>query len=237
MTIRIEPKTLRHLILLTVLVGCCITLSANDSVDTPTDSTISSGQTDTISAPAGATEQSLYPMSPERKEKLIAYSNFKNIWRFAEFFIGLGILSLILFTGLAAKMRNWAQAAKIKFFVVWLFLILFIVVEYVISLPFHIYRGFIVESNYGFMNQTFIQWLADDLLGLLIGVVIGIIPMWFLYSLINKTRRWWAWFAVGAVPFLVFFIVIAPVVISPHTGLPCFPIPSGFSNLPTFRGF
>jgi len=215
-----QPKAIVY-ILAAALICCIDTLSAADSVDGPADSSMAansamvSSQFDTVITTDGSIDKPLYPMSSERKEKLVAYSNFKNVWRFAEFFIGLGILALLLFSGFSARMRDWAQIVKARFFVIWLFLILFIVAEYVISLPFHIYRGFVVESDFGFMNQTFMEWWRDDLLGLLIGIAVGIIPMWFLYSLINKTRKWWAWFAVVSIPFLVFFIVIAPVVISP----------------------
>ncbi len=184
-----------------------------DSVIHRTDSTTS--DTSEQAGAAASTKEAVYPLSPERQAKLIAYSRFSNIWRFAEFFISIGILALILFTGLSAKLRNWAQAAGKRFLVIWLFLVMFILAEYILSFPFHVYRGFVVENNYGFMNQTFIQWWGEDLLGLLIGCIVAILPMWFFYWLVGKYRKWWLWFSIGAIPFAIFFIVIAPVVISP----------------------
>lgn len=169
---------------------------------------------DTSQTQATVTE-SLYPMDPERYENLVSYSRFKNIWRFVSFFVGLATLSLILFTGLSAQFRDWAGRIKPRFFTVWLFLVLVLLADYILNLPFSIYRGFIVESNYGFLNQTFMEWWGEDLLGLLIGLVLSIVPVWFLYWLIEKTRYWWLKFAIGAIPFLVFIIVIAPVVIAP----------------------
>ena len=94
-------------------------------------------------------------------------------------------------------------------------MIMLLVVDYLLNLPFSIYRGFIVESNYGFMNQTFFEWLGEGLLGLAVSAVIGIIPIWFLYQVISHYRKWWLMFAVGAIPFVIFFIIIAPVFISP----------------------
>ena len=170
---------------------------------------------DTTSEVAATTGEVAYPMSEERKAKLISYSRFNHIWRFVSFFVGLGILALILFTGLSAKLRNWAAKAKKKFLIVWLFMIMLLVVDYLLNLPFSIYRGFIVESNYGFMNQTFFEWLGEGLLGLAVSAVIGIIPIWFLYQVISHYRKWWLMFAVGAIPFVIFFIIIAPVFISP----------------------
>ena len=158
----------------------------------------------------------LYPMSEERKAKLASYSRFNNIWRFVMFFVGIGILLLILFTGFSAKMRTWANKIKIPFFAVWLFMILLLIADYLLRLPFSIYRSFIVESDYGFMSQTFMQWWGEDLLGLLISMIILIIPVWFLYRLINKyKKRWWFYFSLGTIPFAILMIVIVPVVISP----------------------
>ncbi len=185
------------------------------------DQTIDSVMTDTTSAAAievavtGEAGESIYPMSEERKGRLASYSQFNHIWRFVSFFIGLGILALILFTGLSARLRDWAKKAKKKFLVVWLFMILLLVVDYLLNFPFSVYRSFVVESNYGFMNQTFWEWLGEDLLGLGLSAIIGIIPMWFLYQVISEYRKWWLVFAIGAIPFVIFFIVIAPVFISP----------------------
>ncbi len=195
--------------------------SAQDQPDTAGDpSAIPQAHTEEVSAvplidsmaSTGAYE---YPMSPEREAKLISYSRFVSIWRFVDFFVTLGVLALILFTGFSAKLRDWAGVVKNKFFAVWLFVILFLLADYLLNLPFHFYRSFMVENQYGFLNQSFGGWFGEDLLGLLISMVVAIIPIWFLYRLIQKSKRWWLWMAAGAVPFMIFVIVVAPVVIYP----------------------
>ena len=203
---------------------------ADDAViDTGTDSTMVVSNNDSLSAVAGSLAdnpidksiiyndagEQIYPMSVERKDKLIAYSFFNNLWRFIGFIISIGVLLLILFTGLSAKLRDWSQKIKIKFFSVWVFLILFIIVEYIISFPFNLYRSFLVEGEYGFLNMTFLEWFKEDMMSLLILMIVGIIPAWFFYWLVNRVKKWWLWFAVGAIPFAIFFIVIGPIIISP----------------------
>jgi len=166
-------------------------------------------------ANAATTAETLYPLSAERRQKLSEYARFNNLWRFADFFIGIGILAVILFTGLSARLRDHARRARRPWLVIWLYLVMFLALQYLLSLPFNIYRNFLVESEFGFMNQGFAAWLGEDLLGLLIGMIIGIVPAGFLYWLINRSRFWWAWFSVGAIPFLVLMMVVAPVLISP----------------------
>ena len=102
--------------------------AVSDSQQAVVDSAPELIQTDSAIAAAGTAkiDEPLYPMSPERKAKLIAYSNLRNIWRFVDLFIGLAILGLILLTGFSARLRNLAQMAKKKFLILWLFLILFL---------------------------------------------------------------------------------------------------------------
>ncbi|MEW6411083.1 MAG: M48 family metallopeptidase [Candidatus Zixiibacteriota bacterium] len=211
------------LILTVTLMGAGYVLARTES--DATDS-VSSGQTIDSTSELSATDSTyaagqtsdaepLYPMSPERKAKLIAYSQFNHIWRFIEFFLTLAVLSLILFTGFSARLRNWAMVARRKFLILWLFIVLLFVADYIINFPFHLYRDFLVEGEYGFVNQTFGAWLGESLLGLLITVIFAIIPVWLIYFAIEKSKKWWLWVSAGMIPIAVFVIVISPVVISP----------------------
>jgi STE24 endopeptidase len=104
---------------------------------------------------------------------------------------------------------------KRNFLRLWLYFALVMIAMYILGFPANLYRGFMVENQYGFLNQSFMQWWGEDLLGLLVSIVIGIVPVWFLYWVINRFRRWWLVFSIGAIPIMVFFVVIAPVVVSP----------------------
>ncbi len=192
------------------LTFCGTLVYADDSLDLASNA-------DTTAQLDSATviSNSLYPMSLERKEKLVSYSQFKNVWRFVDFFISLGILFLILFTGWSAKLRTYVEKIPNKFFALWAFAVLFFALEYLLSLPFQIYRRFLVEGEFGFINQTFFEWLSEDLLGLGLYMLIAIIPIFSLYRLIKKTSFWWLQFTLGAIPFMIIMMVIGPIFISP----------------------
>lgn len=192
---------------------CALAVSAQDSE--PILDTVSLVFPQTVSTAVQAAPDSLYPLTPERAQQLHSYSQFTNIWRFVSFFVGIGSLLLILFSGLSARFRTWAQIGRKKLFVYWIFVILILLTDYLINLPFSIYRSFFVEHEYGFSNQTFGQWFGEDLLNLGITALIAIVPMAFFYWLVGRFRRWWLWFSIGMFPVMVFFVVIAPVFISP----------------------
>lgn len=171
--------------------------------------------TATATGAQSTSDQPVYPMSPERHERLVSYSKFVNVWRFVDFFIGLIILAVILFSGLSARLRDWSLKIHLKFFALWVFLVLFLLADYLFNLPFSIYRNFVVERSYGFMNQSFMQWWGEDLLGLLVTAALMIIPVWFFYWVVNRLKQWWLWFSLGTIPFAVLIVVVAPVVIAP----------------------
>jgi len=197
----------------TIVAACLallLSIAAGPALAAGVDATTSAGA-------HAANAEPLYPMSPERQAKLAEYSHFKNVWRFAEFFIGIAILLVILFTGLSARMRDVAERFKRPFMVVVMFLALFTLVDYLFSLPFNIYRNFVVEDRFGFVNQTFWQWWGEDLVKLGVAFLVTILPVWGFYALVRKSRRWWLWLTAGAAPFVVFMIVVAPIWIAPLT--------------------
>ena len=204
------------------LIGCLVlllaaSLNADDSAPVADSPSVTPADSVTEGALTGTAESTGidYPMSPERYERLVSYSKFVNVWRFVEFFISLAVLAVILFTGLSARFRDWTSRIRTGFFALWVYLALFLAADYLLSLPFSIYRNFMVEDSYGFMNQTFGQWWGEDLLGLLIAAILLIVPFWFLYWLLNRLKHWWLWFSIGAIPFAVLMMVIVPVVVSP----------------------
>ena len=159
--------------------------------------------------------EQIYPMSPERHEKLVSYARFNSIWRFVGFLIGIVIPSIFLFTGWSAKFRDWSKKAPIKFFALWVFLAIYLIADFIFELPFSVYRGFVVESDYGFMNQTFGAWFWDSVKSLGVGIIFMIIPIWFLYWLLNATKKWWLWFTAGMIPFMLLTVVVVPIWVMP----------------------
>jgi len=194
----------------------CNSLINADSVETQTTGTATS-VSDTVIQQATAEKgtELQYPLSPERQEQLRSYAQFVNIWRFVEFFVSIGLLALLLFTRLSARFRDWAGVARKRFWIIWLYLGIITVTVFLLELPFDYYRGYVVESQYGFMNQTVGEWFLDGLKSLGLALLFGIIPMWFFYFLINRVKRWWLVFSIGAIPFLIFVIIIAPVFVMP----------------------
>ena len=125
--------------------------------------------------------------------------------------------ALILFTGVSARMRDWAvRIGRKRFFIIAIYFAIFSVITYVIDLPRAYYEEFVREHAYGLSNQTFTKWISDSVTALAVSIVIGALFLWVPYLLLRKSpRRWWLYTSLLAVPFLMLIIVVTPIFIEP----------------------
>ncbi len=48
-----------------------------------------------------------------------------------------------------------------------------------------------------------------------LGMLFIVVPPWFLYKLIQERKNWWAFFAAGSIPFIIFIVIVTPIYIQP----------------------
>ena len=154
---------------------------------------------------------------PEPSEKAISYYRSGNVLWIVSIIWGLLIPALFLFTGLSARIRNWAEHLGRKwFFVIGIYFVIFSVITFVIDLPLSYYAGYVREHAYGLSNQTLGKWFGDALKGLLVGLITGALFLWVPYLLLKKSpHRWWLYTGLLAIPFLFLLILIQPIWIDP----------------------
>jgi STE24 endopeptidase len=126
-------------------------------------------------------------------------------------------LAILVFTGLSKDFAVFSnQVTDNAYLSLLIFTILLIVIETVITLPLSYYSGYHIEHKYNLSNQSFLNWIWENVKSGLLGLAI-LLPLLlvFLYILKNEKDFWWFW--VGAV--LFFFSVVlarlAPVLIMP----------------------
>jgi STE24 endopeptidase len=201
---------------------------AQNDKETGTQANVSAGTIETAQALSNPIESgkvssevvpadTIYPISPERRALLNKYSSFSFNWTLFNDIFQWILLLVIALSGVSANLLKLAERmAQKRSFQFLLYLLFISVATSIISLPFDIYRDFFVEHNYGFSNQTFGAWLGDWLKSFPIEYIVLAIAFGFSYYLIRKfPRRWWLWFSLGAIPFIVLMIIIVPIVIAP----------------------
>jgi Zn-dependent protease with chaperone function len=154
---------------------------------------------------------------PEPTPEALSYYRSGNILFVAGNLWDLLIPSLLLFAGVSALIRNGARRIGRKwFFEIGLYFIAFTVIIFLVDLPLSYYQGFVRQHAYGLSNQTFGKWARDEVTGLMVGVVVGVLFMWVPYLLLSKSpRRWWLYTGLLAIPFIVLVSLVQPVWIDP----------------------
>ena len=129
---------------------------------------------------------------------------------------GLVVLLVILYLGIVARFRDWAEkATKYSFLQALIVVPLFLLITTVLNLPLDAY-GHSVSRQYGLSVQGWASWFADAGKGFFVSAVIGVVVLWLMILIIRKSpRRWWFyfWFPAYAISLLV--VYGSPWVIDP----------------------
>jgi STE24 endopeptidase len=164
-----------------------------------------------------ATEEYLARLSPEQRERSDNYFEGGYWLRLWSFLYGLGVAWLLLGTRLSARMRDLGERfGRWRPLAILLYGAQYLLLTTVLAFPLTLYTGYFREHAYGLSNQTFGEWLRDQLVGLGVGAVLGGVFLLVLYAVFRRAERtWWQWGSAVALLFLVLGLLIAPVYIAP----------------------
>jgi Zn-dependent protease with chaperone function len=133
--------------------------------------------------------------------------------------LGIALPALLLWSGLSVALRNGAErVARAWPLAAALFLVGYLALDWLLSLPFAYYAQFARQHAYGLSNQSLGQWLGESAIGLGVSAAIGALFFWVPLALIRRLPRAW-WLATGAlaVPFLFLMMLVRPIWIDPLT--------------------
>jgi STE24 endopeptidase len=133
-------------------------------------------------------------------------------------FLSVGVVMWILLRfRWSAWMRDVAErVTRFKPLQTALYWVEFIVLVSVVLFPLTVYEGFFREHKYGLSNQSFGQWMRDQVVDLGVTAVLGAILLVVLFSLVRKSgENWWVWGSLVSLIFTALLVLIAPVFIFP----------------------
>ncbi|HTK80549.1 MAG TPA: M48 family metallopeptidase [Rhizomicrobium sp.] len=127
------------------------------------------------------------------------------------------VAALLLWLRISARMRDTAQRiTRSRFWQVPIYVIQFLILTAILTLPLTVYEGFFREHAYGLSNMSFGQWFGDFGKGFALELVGLTILLTLIYAAVRAAgRSWWVWGWLISVAFSVFVLVIAPVFIAP----------------------
>ncbi|HEU4428679.1 MAG TPA: M48 family metallopeptidase [Myxococcota bacterium] len=133
--------------------------------------------------------------------------------------LGIAVPALILWSGAAVALRSRVERiARVWPLAAALFIAGYFALDWLLTLPFAYYAGFVRQHAYGMSNQSLGQWLGDSAIGLGVNIVIATLFFWVPLLLIRRLPRTW-WLATGAlvVPFGFLIAFVQPIWIDPLT--------------------
>src|SRR5438067_1160941 len=157
-----------------------------------------------------------YTLPPDKLAKAKALYILRGRLRIIDTVFAFIVLLGILYFGMAARYRDWAErASPRRFLQALVFIPLLLITIDLLGLPLDIYQHHI-SLKYGLSIQKWGSWFGDVLKGEAISLVLLVLLLWILVGAIRRwPRRWWFYFWLIALPILFFVVFIAPYVIDP----------------------
>ena len=150
----------------------------------------------------------------ERQEKVKNYARIMHLLAFLEIGIAALFILVLLLTPLSTSLRNLLdlpQHLRVALYFVTIMLCFAIV-----SAPPNFYRGFLIPRSFGLLSQRLRVWLLDGLKAGVLGLMIGLGIMVFVYWLLaNFPDLWWLLAAVFLILLTAVMTNLALVIIAP----------------------
>lgn len=170
------------------------------------------------STPAAATTgpTTAYTLPPDKLAKTKALYELRGRLRIIGTVWSFVVLLGILYLGVVARYRDWAEKAAKNSFVQALIVVpLFLLTTDLLGLPLDAYEHS-VSRKFGLSVQGWGSWFADFLKGEAIGLIVGTLLLWLMIIIIRKSpRRWWFYFWFPAYAMFVLLMYGAPWIIDP----------------------
>ncbi|HSB67276.1 MAG TPA: M48 family metallopeptidase [Anaerolineales bacterium] len=156
-------------------------------------------------------------LDPERQTRAKQYSRINRRLMLVDMIVsGLYMLAWLVF-GWSKELKEWLLSFTSN---PWLLLPAYLLVIggilFLINLPLSYYQGFILPHRFELSTQNLKGWIIDQVKGILLGGVFGLIVLEIIYAVLRATPElWWLWAALILLIFNVILVNLAPVILMP----------------------
>ena len=167
--------------------------------------------------PAAETARWLATISPEDLERAVAYTRGGHWLLLWGAIVAIVVAWIIIRTGVLSGIRDRMERRRKRPKLVSLVVgVVWILMDFVLTLPWAIYQAWWRETQYGLTEQPLAGWLTEALMETAITVVLLGLLIVALYAIIRHARRlWWAWGAGLTAVAVVFMMIVSPIVFEP----------------------
>jgi STE24 endopeptidase len=92
---------------------------------------------------------------------------------------------------------------------------MFLAINYIITLPFDIYKKFVLDEEFGFNKSTFKLFIVDEIKKSLIFLILGSLIVYLVSWIMINIENWWLWGALLIFGVIVLINMLYPTLIAP----------------------
>ncbi len=96
-----------------------------------------------------------------------------------------------------------------------LFVLGFLAIGFLFSLPFDLYKTFVLDKKFGFSNMDAKLYIIDTIKSLIMTIIFGGAITWLISKIIINIENWWLWGFALIFAIMVIINVIYPTFIAP----------------------
>jgi STE24 endopeptidase len=169
--------------------------------------------------PAAATAAYLARIPPDMRARGEAYSDTRLLAFGLRVLVLLAATALLCSTAFAARIRNAIGSAFRKQTGVDLVVaLLYFVALYALTLPAEVYATFVRPHRFGFSDQSFGSWLADDVTNWAVLTAFYAVGVLAIYALMRRRPLTWVAWSIAVYAILrTLYALLSPGVIEPLT--------------------
>ena len=167
--------------------------------------------------PAAETARWLATISPEDLERAVAYTRGGHWLLLWGAIVSIVVAWIIIRTGILSGIRDRLERRRKRPKLVSLAVgVVYLLMGFVLSLPWAIYETWWREKQYGLTEQSLTGWLTDAVIGGWFPMGLTALLLVGIYFVIRRARRfWWAWAAGLTAIAIIFGLLVSPIVIEP----------------------
>jgi STE24 endopeptidase len=156
-------------------------------------------------------------LDPERQQKAKHYALINRRLMVVDLAIsGIYMLAWLVFGWSQALYAYLLQFTSNDFLLLFLYIAVIGGILFVINLPLSFYQGYTLPHQYDLSTQTVGGWVSDQVKGILIGGVLGLIVLEIIYAILRVyPTLWWLWAGVILLVFNVLLANLAPTLLMP----------------------
>jgi Zn-dependent protease with chaperone function len=192
------------------------TQPANQAATQAATQPVTPAAAQTVAETSARQSPAAYTLPPEKLKVAIEYTRKRTILEFADTGWTILQLALLLVLGVSAWMGRVAgRVSRNRWTQGYTFFFLFLAVTSLLSLPLEMY-GHHVAVEYGQSVQQWGSWFADKAKAFALTYLVGGMLFMLLFLVIRRSpKRWWFWFWIPTMIFVVFGVFITPIFIDP----------------------